>query len=188
MRSGPVSSEEPGVWFCDAEHASGSLSPYGTGAGTKSKMWYSKSRSGKTLVVILVVCSVLSIAVGGGVAMLLSKKASADGGKAEKKHPEPKTICSLDELVVNLADADTMRYVKVAVGVGFEEKTDDEHLKEVTPILKDAVITYFSGRTFKQLRGREGVEKAKKELLEQVKERVHHFHAIEVYLEGFAMQ
>lgn len=154
-------------------------------------------RPGKALPIILAACVLVSGGVGTGVGLLMGKKASAsaevDGGKDKKKkkkkhEAEPQTIHSLGEMVINLADTDTLRYAKASVTLGFEEKVPEEKMKEITPILRDQVLTVLSRKRFTELHKIDGTMKAKEEIREALEEHLTAFTVTEVYFEGFCMQ
>lgn len=152
-----------------------------------------RTRSGKTLIVLLLGCSLVSVALGVGAAMFLGKKAAAQTersrhGKHAEELVEPETVHPLGEMVVNLADQDTLRYAKVSIAVGFEEKVGEEELRELEPVLRDSLIGVITGKTFKELHRSGGLQKLKEELTETMAERVEKHAVVSVYLEGFAMQ
>ena len=154
------------------------------------------------LPVILAVAVLVSGGSGAGAMLFMSKGKAEDPGKSAKhkkdKHKEsrdeeeeevePKTVYSLDETVINLADTGEMRYLKIAVALGFEKKAEEEVLKESTAIMRDAVITVMTRETFASLHTAEGVKKAKKKIAESVNERLHETNVVSVYFESFAMQ
>ena len=154
-----------------------------------------KNRSGKSLLVILIGCGLVSIALGVGAGTFLGKRAQASnahGKKAKKREPAPEKEISLvypiGEIVVNLADTDTMRYAKVSVAFGFVEQVPEEKLKEKEAILRDTVINVLTRKTFKELHRRGGIPMVKKEILASAASRVHDATIAVVYFEGFAMQ
>jgi flagellar basal body-associated protein FliL len=154
-----------------------------------------RRRAGKSLLIMLVGCGLVSVAAGVGIGMLVARRApaSADGpsgGKSKDGHAAPKvaTIHSLGEMVVNLADTRTMRYAKLAVALGITEKVPDEKLKEVEPPLRDAVIDVITNKQFKELHQPGGTRKLKEEIRRATGRRVPDVTVVEVYLDSFAMQ
>jgi flagellar basal body-associated protein FliL len=153
-------------------------------------------RSGKSMLIILVGCGLVSVALGVGAGLFLGKRAQAGTahGKNSKKQkhgaeaPEVGAIFSIGEVVVNLADMDVMRYAKASVAFGFREKVPDEKFKEKQPILRDTVIGVLTRRTFIELHRKGGIPKLKREILEAAGARVRDTPISEIYIEGFAMQ
>jgi flagellar FliL protein len=146
-------------------------------------------RAGKALPLILAAAVVVSGAVGAGAGIFLAPRVLASSQKgAKKKREEPGIIYSLGEMVVNLADTDTLRYAKITVALGFEEKVPEDKLKEVTPVLRDVIITVLSRKHFSDLHRPEGPEKVKQEIRLAMQERVSKMTVSEVYLDSLAMQ
>jgi flagellar protein FliL len=151
---------------------------------------------------ILAVAVLVSGGSGAGAMLFMNKGKSEDPGKSakakkdknkenhgeEEEEIEPKSVYSLDETVINLADKDEMRYLKIAVALGFEKKVNEEQIKEATPIMRDAVIGVMMGETFASLHTAQGVKKAKKKIAEAVNGRLHETNVVSVYFESFAMQ
>src|SRR5688500_8977166 len=103
-----------------------------------------RKRPGKTILLMLLGCAVLALAAGVGVGVAMSRRSHAAGdgkgghgksGHASKKEKKPiQSIFSLGEQVINLADTGTMRYAKITVAIGFEEKVPEDKLKECEPL------------------------------------------------------
>ena len=154
-----------------------------------------RNRSGKSMLILLVGCGLVSVSLGVGAGLFLGKRAQAsDAHGKHKKKPEPVPekeiglVYPIGEIVVNLADTDTMRYAKVTPAFGFLEKLADDKAKEKEAILRDTVISVLTRKTFQELHRREGIPGVKKEILAATRARVHDATIVEVYFEGFAMQ
>lgn len=146
---------------------------------------------------MLLGCAVLALAAGVGVGMAMSrrsqaaaaKKAHGKSGQTSKKAKKPvQTISSLGEQVINLADTGTLRYAKMTVAIGFDEKVPEEKLKEWEPLLRDAVIGVMTRKRFADLHRKGGLTRLKKEILRASEESVPDSPIAEVYFEQFAMQ
>jgi flagellar FliL protein len=156
-----------------------------------------KNRPGKTILLMLAGCAVLALAAGVGVGMAMSRRAHPAGGAkdahgkskhASKKKKAVETIYSLGEQVINLADTGMMRYAKLTVAIGFEEKVPEEKLKESEPRLRDAVISVMTRKRFTDLHRRGGLTRLKKEILAATEGCISEAKISEVYFEQFAMQ
>src|SRR5262245_3926516 len=106
-----------------------------------------RTRAGKSLILLVVVGAVLAATVGVGTGVLMGRRAAgtkaahaADEQKKKEHGIEPATIFSLGEMVVNLADTESLRYAKINVALGLKEKIAEEKLKESSPVLRDVVI------------------------------------------------
>ncbi len=157
-----------------------------------------KLRSGKTVLLLLVGCGLFAVAVGGGIGFFIIHRAQASEAHEGKSKPkkthkkaaseEIKTVDSLGEFVVNLADTGNLRYAKMSVALGFEEKIPEEKLKEVEPKLRDVVIGVVTRKRFDELHRKGGLARLKKEIIAATADRIPDSTVGEVYFEAFAMQ
>lgn len=155
-----------------------------------------RSRAGKALPIILAVSVLVAGGAGAGVGMFLGNRGQAaeagsekDQKKKKKKHQEePAVVFSLGEMVVNLSDADTLRYAKLTVALGFEEKVPEEKLKEMTPVLRDVVLGVITQKKFSELHRPGGIAKVKEEIQTATEEHLQDVTVSQVYFEGLAMQ
>jgi flagellar protein FliL len=151
-------------------------------------------RPGKTLVLLLVACGLVSAGIGAGLGIFITRRAHAagPGKKASKRAParqaEVKTVHSLGEMVVNLADAQTLRYVKATIALGIEQSVSAEGMKEYEPPLRDAVLGVLTDKRFVDLHRKGGLRSLKKELLAATRHRLKDVTVSEIYVEAFAMQ
>src|SRR5437588_7240580 len=122
--------------------------------------------SGRSKLILLVVCGLVALSGGVAAGLLIGQRARAAKHVAKKKPApaEPGTIYSLGELVVNLADTGSMRYAKLTVALGVEEKLPEEGLKDQEPALRDAIVGVLTRKRFDELHSREGLPKLKTEL------------------------
>ena len=120
--------------------------------------------SKKLLLIILVV---VLMGGGGGGYFIFSKSASAK--QTEKKAETEKTrtkleLLELPEFVVNLQDKLRSHYLKTTVVLEISGG-GSEKLKELTPYLRDAVITTLSRQEYELLLTERGKSELKRELL-----------------------
>src|SRR5579859_7341999 len=155
-----------------------------------------RTHSGRVLLIVLIV-AVLSIGLGAGIGAVWMGRAEKPGGQsragaqtptAGHRQEAPATIYSLGEIVVNLADPGTMRYAKITAAVGLAEKTDDDKLKQLAPVLRVAVIAILTNKRFEDLHRPGGLDLLKSELRDEFARRLPGCTVVEVYLEGFGMQ
>lgn len=155
---------------------------------------------GSKIVPILVIVNTLLV---GGVLFFVMKKAPApataatapQGEKgaptteAEKKAAGPGHMIKLDNFVIQLRAVDAERYVRVAfdLEVG-AQATDEQPVKDRLPILRDAVIAYFSDRALEELRGSEGMERTKAALLKKMDEIIPGRRVRNIYITDFIIQ
>jgi flagellar FliL protein len=165
----------------------------------QTTVMFTRKRYGKSMLIMLIGCGLGSVALGVGAGLFMGKRAQAGEahGAGKRSHKEKARgadaeevamIYPIGELVVNLADTDSMRYAKATVAFGFQETVPEEKLKSDEPILRDAVISVLTRRTFKELHRRGGIAMVKKEILAATSDRIRDATISEIYLEGFAMQ
>ena len=151
-------------------------------------------RPGKTLLLLLVACGLVSAGIGAGIGVFVTRRAHAAGPekKATKKEKarqiEVKTVHSLGEMVENLADTQNLRYVKATIALGIEQSISAEQMKDFEPPLRDAVLGVLTGKRFVDLHRKGGLQSLKKELLAATRHRVKQVTVAEIYVEAFAMQ
>lgn len=73
----------------------------------------------------------------------------------------------LDEFLVNLADEDGKRYLKVKVFLGYDNKKLDAELEEKKPILRDAVISVLRSKKSTDISAK-GIENIKMEIIQRI--------------------
>ena len=135
------------------------------------------------IVVLLVVCAVLGVAV-------FTKKGHA---KKSKVPDGPKTMVSIGEMVVNLADTDEVRYVKTdivlevcgKVEAGGEGEGADSSAKAP---LRDAIISVLSSKRFAEINKPGGKDSLKTEITTTCNKRLTDAKITNVYFNEFAMQ
>lgn len=73
----------------------------------------------------------------------------------------------LDECLINLADEDGKRYLKVKIFVGYDEKKLDDELTEKKPLLRDAAITVLRSKKAAEITPK-GMDAIKMELIQKM--------------------
>jgi len=111
---------------------------------------------------------------------------------AVKEKPKPKNeqghIYSMDPFIVNLADTESARYLKVKIEIeGQEAKVHEEYEKRL-PQLRDAVLTILSGKTYKELFDSEGKKKLKEEIVSKANQVFTVLKVKTVYFNEFVVQ
>jgi flagellar basal body-associated protein FliL len=146
----------------------------------------------KTLVIVAAVSILGSVGTAVGTAMFMNgRNRAAPEAKAHEEPVKkaPESVHPLGELVINLADPGTdLRYIKISIAIGIEEKVEDAAVKDYDPVLRDVVIHVVSRKRFAELRQPNALDKLKAELIEAMKGKVPHATITDVYIEGYAMQ
>ena len=123
---------------------------------------------GKNLILIVVVIIVAVLAGLGGAYFLFGKNNAA----AKVPPPPPTVITKLGDIVVNLADDDVPRYLRVGVNVEIEGQgeTAAKGFEEKSVIFKDRVITFLRSKKSEDISGAEASQKLKEEMLKVLEE------------------
>ena len=119
----------------------------------------------KLLLIILVV---VLMAGGGGGYFFFSKGASAKQTEKKVETEKSSTTLELPEFVVNLQDKLRSHYLKAIVVLEISGGGESEKLKELTPYLRDVVITTLSKQEYDVLLTEQGKSELKRELLVRV--------------------
>ncbi|NPA16671.1 flagellar basal body-associated FliL family protein [Persephonella sp.] len=133
---------------------------------------------GKKKLIILLVVLLLLLGGGGGAAykflVLDKQKENQEENKAEKIQEEIRNVENLGIMfevgtfVVNLADKDADRYLKVTIILEVENEQVKQEVEKRLPQIKDSITTLLFTKTSKELKTAEGVEKLKEEILRRV--------------------
>jgi len=121
---------------------------------------------------------VLIVAVGGGAAykfLVLDKKAAETKEKqAERIIEEIKAtenvgvMFDLGTFVVNLADPDIERYLKVSIVLELKDQKVQQEAQKRLPQIKDAITTLLLTKRSSDIRTPEGIEFLKEEIAKRV--------------------
>jgi len=133
------------------------------------------SGGSKKLIILLVLLALL--AGGGGAAyklLVLDKKATTKEKQAEKIIEEIKAtenvgvMFDLGTFVVNLADPDIERYLKVSIVLELKDQKVQAEAQKRLPEIKDAITTLLLTKRSSEIRTPEGIEFLKEEIAKRV--------------------
>jgi flagellar protein FliL len=115
---------------------------------------------------------------------------AGEASKEEKKRAPAKHghIYSLDPLIVNLADTDPSRYLKIRIDIESLEGKENKEITDRMPRLRDAILTLLSIKTYRDIYESEGKKKLKEEIIERVNQSWGGFQAKAVYFTEFVIQ
>lgn len=108
--------------------------------------------------------------------------------EAVERVVEEGLILPLDEIVVNLADADANRYLRVGIALVLEEGVAVEAVEPESPRAVDAAIDYLSSQSFETLREPGSKTVVREELSTQIREAFDDEMVVRVLLTTFVMQ
>ena len=103
--------------------------------------------------------------------------------------PKPPLVYTFEQqFLVNLADEDVLRYVKVVLGVStYDQKVIDEIKKRMVEV-RDAIILVISSRKSEELLKPEGKKKLKNDIVETLNNLLSSGKVEQVYFVDFVMQ
>ena len=145
----------------------------------------------KTKSMILWVVIGLAALGGGGAATFFGMrylKAPKETAAAPAKK-EVKVTLNLEPFLVNLADKEEVRFVKVTFQLGLDEnpKESSSHAVFIAQT-RDAIITLLGSKTSEQILTTEGKEKLREEVRDRVNTFLHEGKVVEVYIVDFVVQ
>lgn len=137
-----------------------------------------EKKGGKAFKIIIIVLLVLIVVGGGAFAgyyFILSKsnKSNVQVGQVPVNSAGVQgTVVSsrtynLGEFLVNLADEDGKRYIKVTIYTGYENKKLDKEFDEKKPIIRDAVNSVLRSKQTKDFTSK-GTEDIKTQILNRI--------------------
>lgn len=112
------------------------------------------------------------LVIGGGVfaaTTVLGGQEEEEEVAAEAAPPEEGEILALESLVVNLADTDRDRYVRVGLAAVLAKETLADDIKARLPLLRNAMLRVFVPKKSQELTKLDGLEQLHEELSEAAK-------------------
>jgi flagellar protein FliL len=118
-----------------------------------------------------------------------SQNISEGKAGAESKSARVKAILALEPFLVNLADNNEARFVKVTFHLGLEEEWKEESKNSVTmAAMRDSIISLLSSKTAEQIMTTEGKEKLRAEVLSRVSTVSPKIKVLDIYIVDFVVQ
>jgi len=113
------------------------------------------------------------------------------GKTAEEKEVIPNQqghIYHLESMIVNLADTEVPRYLKVKIDLESVEPKPNEEFDKRLPRLKDAVLTILTSKTYSQISNSQGKMELKEEILVEANQIFDKLKLKTVYFTEFVIQ
>jgi flagellar FliL protein len=150
-----------------------------------------KSRFGWKIIAIGV-AALLIIAGGSTYAVLKYFRRAGNAAAAQKVKKETvQGTLNLEPFLVNLADKDSARFVKVTFRLGISEKGGEEEIGKNNIFLsasRDAIISLLSAKTSDEILSLEGKEKLRQEVQIRLNPVMPKGKILEVYIVDFVVQ
>ena len=145
---------------------------------------FARKSSGKMLIFAIV--GILVLLAGGGFAYMKLGKGKGKGAKA--KVEKPTVLVPLEEFVVNLADTEQARYIKIQVTLEVESEKKGETMEEDKPRLRDAIIFVLGQKSYNELLSTSGKTRLKEDIRVACNRGLDRDVVKEVLFTDFAMQ
>jgi flagellar FliL protein len=141
------------------------------------------------------------IAAGGGAAVFFLPEYMPEPlnffdhkpAKSSPAHKEPLGeehghIYSMDPFIVNLADDDQNRYLKIRINLESKKPEPNEEFAKKLPLIKDTILTILSQKRSEELFHSSGKEKLKAEMMRLVNPNLVELKIKAVYFTEFVIQ
>lgn len=153
--------------------------------------------------VLIVVLAVVSSAGGGIVSFMLMKRTlvsdakSAEPKEAEKGSKkiaemlEKSAVLPLEPFVVNLADPEAARYLRIKISLMVDDKTKAKDLVDNQALqlkLRDVILQSLTAKTSRDLINEEGKNKLRKEIQDKIGMYFQEAKLVDVMFTEFVIQ
>lgn len=149
--------------------------------------------AGKKMI-LLSLLGVLLLGGGGGAAWFFmggheeapstqEKEANADGG-----HEEPGPIMELEPFLLNLADREELRFLKVSIKLELDRPEEKTDFQNKVPAIRDALLVLLSSKESQILRTVNGKRRVREEIMARVNGVMSKGKISNVYFTDFIIQ
>ncbi len=149
----------------------------------------------RKLVPLLIIAATLGLLGGGGILvrnyMNRPKVPSQASRGATEQGSKVKSMMILDAFLVNLADEDAARFVKVTFRLGLDDpKSGEEYSSDPVTLAatRDRIISILSTKYAEDILSPEGKDKLRKEIIEKVNQVLPRGKVVEVFILDFVVQ
>ncbi len=145
-------------------------------------------------VIAIGVAALLLVAAGGTFAVLKYMRGTGTAAAAATEKAKKESVLStlnLEPFLVNLADKEAVRFVKVTFRLGMNEKNVEEEIGKDPVFLaaaRDSIISLLTAKTSEEILTREGKEKLRQEVQAKVNAVLPKGKVLEVYIVDFVVQ
>jgi flagellar FliL protein len=125
-------------------------------------------RSIKKILIMAVIG--LFLAGGGLVAYILVVDEPPEGQEAHASQVSvhDRVIMTLEPFLVNLADKESRRYLKLKVALEVDSEETEKELEKFQPRIRDTLILLLSSKTYLDLSSLEGKQQLKQEIKQRI--------------------
>jgi flagellar FliL protein len=131
-----------------------------------------KTGSGKKMMMLGLV-GVLLLGGGGGAAWFFMGGEKEEGKHAKDTHEEahveePGPVMELDPFLLNLADRDEQRFLKVSIKLELDRPEEETDFPNKVPAIRDALLVLLSSKESQLLRTVNGKRRIREEIMIRV--------------------
>jgi len=147
---------------------------------------------------ILIILAVAVLGIGGGAAWFMmgsgeeeethatEKTHEKDSGKAHEDEPGP--IVELDPFVLNLADREELRYLKISIKLELDRPEEQTDYPAKVPAIRDALLVLLSSKDSQLLRTTNGKRRVREEILSRANGVMNKGEVSHVFFTDFVIQ
>jgi flagellar FliL protein len=113
------------------------------------------------------------------------------GPAKEKREAAKKVqghIYNMEPFIVNLADQNQPRYLKIRISLESKELKVNEEYEKRLPQLRDTILTILSSKSYKEIFDSEGKKKLRDEITSKINQLLSSFKMTTVYFTEFMIQ
>jgi flagellar FliL protein len=138
--------------------------------------------------IIILALAATFLCAGIFIAYIIFFDEPAPSGKDSEKAQAEKVVMSMEAFLVNLADKETRRYLKVKVELEVENEKAMKELEKSVPRMRDAMILLLSSKTYADISTPEGKVKLKEEIMKRLVALPHGKKVSNAYFTEFVAQ
>ncbi len=178
--------------------------------GDEERVEEAPKKKGKGKLLIILILLLVLLAGGGGAAyfFLFKKKEKPQQPQAPVPQAAPAAVPAaptapmvtgvptavpqffykLDTFIVNLADEDGSRYLKVDMTLALSNKEVEKEIEKKLPVIRDAIITVISNKYYKDISTPAGKLALKREIMARVNLILTTGKVVDIYFTDFVVQ
>ncbi|MGQ9687594.1 MAG: flagellar basal body-associated FliL family protein [Desulfobaccales bacterium] len=138
---------------------------------TNAPLSAGKTKGKLSLKKIILLAGLGLLMAGGGLVAYIVFVDEPPVGKEAQASPVPskhRVTMPLEPFLVNLADKESRRYLKLKVELEVDNEASAKNLEKSLPRIRDALILLLSGKTYLDLSSLEGKQQLKEEIRKKV--------------------
>jgi flagellar FliL protein len=147
-----------------------------------------EKKKGSKLKWIIIGVVVLAVLGGGGAGAYFFFVKKSDKEAQAPAKPPIGAVWAMDYFIVNLADTDADRYLKVIMSFEVSDQLAVTELDQMKPKVRDIVLGVLTVKNFKELSNFEGKQRLKEELAMKLNNHLTKGKIVQVYFTDFVVQ